>query len=240
MRGDTDLTDGERVEIGAMWAFRAAGEHETAAHYDDLARRLQAHGAAETAERIAAASWDESRHRDVCIEQAARAGHRLAPFARAKPRRIAPHDLGEEARLCYEVVALTCVTESINATLLLRSWQRAQDMGTRATLHALLTDEVQHSRIGWGYLAAQAAFKDEIGARVPRMLAAAVHDEHFLVEPASVESPALAAHGLLSQADRRAVFLEAMHDVVLPGLELCRVPTVEARRWLDACTARWS
>ena len=137
------------------------------------------------------------------------------------------------------MVALTCVTESINATLLLRSWQRAQDVGTRATLHALLTDEVSHSRIGWGYLVAQHAFKSEIGARLPRMLAAAVHDENFLVEPSPIESPALVAHGLLSQADRRAVFLEAMHDVVLPGLELCRVPTGDARRWLETCTARW-
>ena len=98
---------------------------------------------------------------------------------------------------------------------------------------------MRHSRIGWGYLAAQGAFKDEIAPRIPLMLAAAVHDEAFLAAPAAPESPALIAHGLLSQRERRQVFLEAMHDVVLPGLELCQVETTAARRWLDACTSRW-
>jgi hypothetical protein len=171
---------------------------------------------------------------------AARAGHPPPRPANGALRRIAPHDLGGGARLCYEMVALYCVTESINATLLLRSWERAADDGTRATLHALLADEVRHSRIGWSYLSMEGAFHDAIGARLPVMLGAATHDESFLAEPSPAESPALVAHGLLPQADRRRVFLEAMHDVVLPGLELCHVRTTEARRWLAACTSRWT
>ena len=241
VRPGIDLTDAERVQIGATWAFRAAGEHETAAQYEDLARRLQARGAdPETIARVAAAGRDEVRHRGLCAEMAGRAGYPLPEFSPAKIRRIAPHDLGEEARLCYEVVALFCVTESINATLLLRSWQSARDEQTRAALHALLTDEVRHSRIGWAYLSEHPASKDALGPRLPLMLAAAVHDESFLADAAPSGSPALVAHGLLSQVDRRGVFLEAMNDVVLPGLELCQVRTADARRWLAACTSRWS
>ncbi len=240
MPDEATLTEAERREIGAMWAFRAAGEHETAAHYENLARRLRAHGAApETVARVAAAARDELRHRDRCAAMAGRAGTSPPPVSQARLRCIAPHDLGEPARLCYEMIAFYCVTESINATLLLRSWSRARDAATRTTLHALLTDEVQHSRIGWGDLAAEGAFKEEIAPRVPLMLAAAVHEEPFLAEPAPMESPALVAHGLLSQRERRRVFLEAMHDVVLPGLEHCRVETTAARRWLDACTSGW-
>jgi hypothetical protein len=237
-----DLTDTERAEVAAMWAFRAAGEHETAAQYEDLARRLQTRGAdPETIARVAAASQDEVRHRGLCAEMAGRAGQRLPEFSPAKRPRIAPHDLGDQARLCYEMVALFCVTESINATLLLRSWQSARDDQTRAALHALLTDEVRHSRIGWAYLSEQRAFNEALAPRLPLMLAAAVHDEDFLAAPSPPPaSPALAAHGLLPQADRRRVFLEAMTDVVLPGLELCQVRTTEARRWLSACTGRWS
>jgi hypothetical protein len=140
------------------------------------------------------------------------------------------------------------VTESINATLLLRSWQRACDEPTRAALHVLLSDEVRHSRIGWAYLSGQRAFNDALAPRLPRMLAAAVHDEDFLAAPSPPRSPALAAHGLLSQSDRRVVFLEAMNDVVLPGLELCQVRTAAARAWpprartrpaTAACAPRW-
>ena len=179
---EDDLTEAERREIGATWAFRAAGEHDTAAQYADLAKRLEALGvAAQTSERVAAAGRDELRHRNLCAEMAARAWYRLPPFSPTKLRRIAPHRSGEGARACYEMVALYCVTESINATLLLRSWERAADKETRAALHSLLTDEVQHSRIGWGFLSEEAAFRDEIAPRLPLMLAAAAHDEAFLV-----------------------------------------------------------
>lgn len=246
---ESDLSERERAEIGAMWTFRARGEHETAAQYADLARRLAADGvASETVSRVESASRDELRHRDLCAELAERAGCRLPPWSRRELPRIAPHDLKGRVRLCYEVVAFFCVTESINATLLLRSWQLARDEATRAALRALLADEVQHSRIGWSYLSNETSFKDEIAARLPLMLAAAVHDEKFLSDPAPPappapsspsESPTLAAHGLLSQSDRRKVFLQAMEDVVLPGLALCGVATNEARRWLAECTSRW-
>jgi hypothetical protein len=236
-----ELTDEERAQLGAMWAFRARGEHEIAAQYADLGRRLGAGGAAPAlVDRVIAAGADEARHHDLCAEMATRL-HHAGPTAstRALPR-IAPHPLEGGARLAYEMVALFCVTESINATLLLRSSQRAQDDAARKTLRALLADEVAHSRIGWGYLSMQPDWRDEIASGLPLMLAAATHDEHFLETPApGSESAALAAHGLLPLDGLRAVFLEAMHDVVLPGLELCRVDTAAARAWLTTCTARW-
>ena len=72
------------------------------------------------------------------------------------------------------------------------------------------------------------------------MLAATTHDEHFLDEPSPrAPSAALTAHGLLSQGDLREVFREAMEEVVLPGLALCRIATAEARTWLQRCTASW-
>ncbi len=236
----TELSDSERATLAAMWAFRARGERDTAAQYEALAVRLQANGAdAAMIARVVAAAADEARHHDVCAEMAAMLHHpALTPTATKLPR-IAPHHLDGGARVAYEMVALFCVTESINATLLLRSWQQAKDDATRAALHQLLADEVEHSRIGWGYLAQEVGWRDDIAAGLPLMLAAATHDDDFLAEPGPVTSPALVAHGLLPQAGLRDVFLEAMNDVVLPGLELCGVATVHARRWLTTCTDRW-
>ena len=235
------LSDDERAQIGGMWAFRARAEHEIAAQYADLARRLRIAGAApDMVARVAAASADEARHRDLCAAMAARLQHAgPTPAIGALPR-VAPHPLDGPARLAYEMVALFCVTESINATLLLHSWRRAKDETTRETLHALLADEVEHSRIGWGYLAALPAGRDQIASCLPRMLSAATHDEHFLTEaPPCIDSAALTAYGLLPVATLRDVFLEAMNDVILPGLEVCGVATAEARGWLAACTSRW-
>jgi len=225
-----------------MWAFRARGEHEIAAQYADLARRLRVAGAdADTVARVTAASADEARHRDLCAAMTARLPHAGPTSSTGGLRRIAPHPLDGPARLAYEMVALFCVTESINATLLLHSWRQAKDEATRETLHALLADEVAHSQIGWGYLATLPAGHDEIAAGLPRMLSAATHDEHFLAEPPPyVDSAALTAYGLLPVATLREVFLEAMNDVVLPGLELCGVATGEARRWLAACKSGWA
>jgi len=236
-----ELSPSERATLAAMWAFRARGERDTAAQYEALGGRLQASGAdAAVIARVVAAAADEARHHDVCAEMAAQLQQSPMRASPAKVPRIAPHYLDGGARLAYEVVALFCVTESINATLLLRSWQQATDDATRAALHQLLADEVEHSRIGWGYLAQEPGWRDELAVGLPLMLAAATHDDDFLsasVPP--VTSPALVAHGLLPQSALREVFLEAMHDVVLPGLELCGVATVEARRWLTTCTDRW-
>jgi hypothetical protein len=236
------LSDDERAQVGAMWAFRARGEHEIAAQYADLARRLRTAGAVpDLVARVTAASADEARHHELCASMTARLRHAGPTSSPRDLPRIAPHTLEGDARLAYEMVALFCVTESINATLLLRSWQRAKDGETRAALHSLLADEVEHSRIGWGYLASQTGCRDTIAAGVPFMLSAAAHGEDFLVDPSpALESSALTAHGLLSVDALRAVFLEAMHDVVLPGLELCGVDTAAARRWLTTRTDRWT
>jgi len=236
------LPERERARLGAMWAFRARGEHDTAGHYADLARRLRDAGPpGDFAARVAAAAADEARHRDVCAAMAAQLGHPPIDLSPRPLPRIAPHALQGGARQSYEMVALFCVTESINATLLLRSWQQATDAATRGALHELLADEVQHSRIGWGYLAAERGWRDEVASGLPRMLAAATHDEHFLAGPQPPsEAVDLAAYGLLAQPSLREVFLEAMHDVVLPGLELCGVDTGAARAWVATCTTRWT
>lgn len=237
-----DLTEAERAAVAAMWLFRAKAEQETAATYSDLANRLREGGApAEMVARVEAAGHDEIRHRDLCAALAGRLGSALPPWTSARLRRIAPHDLNGGVRLLYEMVALFCVTESINATLLLRSWEQAHDASARELLHALLTDEVEHSRIGWAYLATVSEWRSAVSARLPVILAATTHDETFLVEPFPLpDSPALVAHGMLPRDELRRVFSDAMQDVVLPGLDLCGFDTTTARAWLDDCTRRWA
>ena len=177
-----------------MWDFRARAEREAAAHYEDLARRLKAGGAAATmGDRVAAAGADEVRHRVLCAQMAERFGHLPAPAAPAVVRRIAPHGLEDGARLAYEMVALFCVSESIDAALLLRSWEKAQQAETRALLHELLADEVAHSQLGWAYASSLPAWRDDVAVRLPIVLAATTHDEHFLDDP-SPRAPS-GAHG---------------------------------------------
>jgi hypothetical protein len=235
------LSSLESAAVAEMWDFRARAEGATAAQYQSLARRLRAGGAAATVvERVAAAASDEVRHGALCAQMAAHFGHPPDSITPPGVPRVAPHDLEDGARLAYEMVALFCVSESINATLLLRSWQKAEHPETRALLHRLLADEVEHSRIGWAYASALPAWRNDIAVRLPVILAATTHDEPFLDDPsARAPSRVLAAHGLLSQGELRDVFREAMEDVILPGLDHCGIETTEARRWLQRCTSPW-
>lgn len=237
---EPELSAHERAALAAMWNFRALGEQETAADYELLAQRLrEERSPVSIVERVLAAATDESRHRDLCAKLAARFGHAVVGEP-PKLRRIAPHDLEGRPRLAYEMTALFCVTESINATLLLRSREKTRDPETRDILHTLLADEVEHSRIGWAYLSSEVSSKSVIAERMPRILDATTHDPQFLSNPnAPPPSAAAAAHGMLAQVELRAVFLEAMTDVVLPGLQLCGVDTGEAERWLERLRGRW-
>jgi len=238
-----DLSPQDRLSLAALWDYRARSEQETAAQYEALAQRIAGDVGAATAalaERVRAAASDERRHQQLCARMAANHGSVAAPVGPLPLRRIAPHDLDGGVRITYEMVAFFCVTETINATLLQRSWEKAADEATRDLLRSLLRDEVVHSQLGWGHLAAETLGRAEVARRLPVMLNATTHDETFLVNPSPHPWPdTLTAHGALSPTDLRAVFREAMEDVVLPGLDLCGIETEEARRWLKALTDRW-
>ena len=239
-----DLSPQDRRSLAALWDYRAGSEAETAANYEALAQRIEAGdggaGAAALAERVRAAASDERRHQELCARMAASYGSVATPADPPRLRRIAPHDLDGGVRITYEFVAFFCVTETINATLLQRSWEKAVDEATRELLRSLLRDEVVHSQLGWGHLAAETLGRAEVARRLPLMLNATTHDENFLVNPSPRPWPdTLTARGALSPTDLRAVFREAMEDVVLPGLDLCGIDTQEGRRWLKALTDRW-
>jgi hypothetical protein len=66
------------------------------------------------------------------------------------------------------------------------------------------------------------------------MLAGSADDDLFVAAPPAREDPALLALGVLPHARRRALFLSALREVVLPGLEGAGVDTAAARGWLAA------
>jgi len=220
-------------EAARLWSYRATVELEAAARFDRLAATARRQGAeaivVELAER---AGDDERRHHQRCVELVQHlGGHWSAPAeVVAKPVRSG---LGARADLLYELVAMSCVTETFSAALLMEMRAAAADELVREVVHEVLVDEVDHSRLGWAHLASEArghsvAF---IGERLPRMLAATVAEELF--GPDSDPSPELDGLGALSRARRRDVFAATMLDVVFPGLRRFGVDTGAGQRWLE-------
>jgi hypothetical protein len=134
----------------------------------------------------------------------------------------------------YEVVALCCVTETLSTALLGALVDAATDSLAKRTMHAILRDEVNHSRLGWAYLAEAHArgAGDCIASHLADMLGATLSQELFEEpshDPIVVE---LSGLGALERAHALEVTRATLELVVFPGLERFGIQTECGRHWL--------
>jgi hypothetical protein len=218
---------------GALWAFRATAELDAAARFQRIEGELRRlHASAALADLAAKAAVDERRHHVLCAELAQRFGRREVASVE---RRAGPLDAGlhdPRQQLLYEVVAMSCITESLSAALLLQMRKDAEDDAVARVVHAVLRDEVSHAQLGWGHLAAESSriHTAFLGPCLPRMLAATVDEEIFGEGTAPGDD--LAAWGGLPRATRCEIFVGTMRDVVFPGLRRFGVDTAAGEQWM--------
>lgn len=152
-------------------------------------------------------------------------------------RWTAPQGLDAREQIIYELVALSCVTETLSTALLGELVVRATDPVCKQAMHSILRDEVSHSRLGWAFLAEQHArtVRDCVGPHLPAMLEATLGDEVFRATGAPDPRLAqLAGLGSLERPDRLRVAREALEGVIFPGLEMFGIQTALGRRWLSS------
>ncbi|WP_434048570.1 MULTISPECIES: ferritin-like domain-containing protein [Sorangium] len=227
---------GARAAAAGVWRSRTCAELEAAARFSRLAEQLAAAGAVAPVVAMArAAAEDERRHAALCAALARElGGATFTPPAVAGAPEVAPRALGTRERLLYEVVAMSCVTETLSAALLGEMVERATDPRVRDTMQQILRDEVDHARLGWAHLAAewQRGCADVIGQHLPAMLAGTVHEEVFSSGAEHPEQGALSGLGALGRGERRRIFDETMRLVVLPGLRRFGIDTGRGEQWL--------
>jgi hypothetical protein len=182
------------------------------------------------------AASDEDRHAELCADLVRHFGGDAPARAVAHPREVASSGLTPRERVLYEVVALSCVTETLSAALLGAIVEQARDDRVKQTAHAILRDEIEHGRLGWAHLSLESARGEGrfLGDYLPAMLQGTIDDEIFAEEDDASEAieTALAGLGALSRADRRELFVATMREVVFPGLERFGVDTSDGSRWL--------
>lgn len=220
-----------------VWAFRLGSELEAAQRFRALAPRLRTAGASAVIVGMAEdAAADELRHADLCRQLVRHFGGPEPAEPRITLRGTAPTGLDDGERLLYELVALSCVTETLSAALLGELVARATDPVCRQAMHSILREEVNHSRLGWAFLAEEHArgAGDCVGPQLPAMLAATLSDELFRApefqDPRLAE---LAGLGSLQRPDRLRVVRDTLDGVIFPGLELFGIDTAHGKRWLD-------
>jgi hypothetical protein len=228
-----------RARAARVWAMRGRVEREAAARFARIAARLAAVGAEPVVVDLARrACADEGRHAARCDELVARMSGRPAPVETIHLRlaELGPGGLTPREAVLYEVVAMSCITETLSTALLGEMRDAAPEGRVRQVLSEILKDEVQHARLGWAHLAAERRRGPLrfLAEALPHMLDDTASPEVFEVgEPdAEAVGDALRGLGALPRSERRARLVETLEEVVFPGLDSLGVDTDGGRRWL--------
>jgi len=219
-----------------VWQHRYRSELEAAQRFQWLSAELALRGCSEPIVALASrAARDELTHAKLCRELVEHFGGTIGGHAPSTTSPVAPEHWPRDERLLYELVAMSCVTETLSTALLGALVERASDELTRRTMHAILRDEVGHSQLGWAYLAEQRrkGVRDCIGQHLPAMLAATVGPDLFrptlLADPLAEE---LSGLGSMDRESSRRVVCETLESVIFPGLERFGIDVAPGRRWL--------
>ena len=236
----TSPSDVIRLRVASTWAFRTRAEIEATARFARMAEELADVGASDVVVRGAAdASKDEARHRDLCAVLAAKWGQPNA-LDHVPPRtRVGRSDMEPRDRLLWEMVAVCCISETMNTALLGRCLEVAKDPDIRSTLHDLLKDEVRHARLGWAHLAAERSAGR--GAFLADVLPLALEAS---VEPGFLEgtmplpwTDGLSDYGELPLPELVQLYRDTMEFVVFKGLDAVGIDTSKGRAWLAQRTS---
>lgn len=225
-----------RLAAAQVWRSRARAELEAAARFKRLAAELTVNDAVAPVIALAQeAASDELRHAEKCVNLVREfEGGSFELSALPISHVIAPTALASRERLLYEIVAMSCVTETLSAALLGELVARATDSLVRETMHAILRDEVNHARLGWAHVAAERerGVADVVGPSLPAMLAGTVSEELFASWAEHPAQETLSGLGSLDRLDRRRIFCDTLSQVIFPGLQRFGVDTQSGEKWL--------
>ncbi|HEX3595955.1 MAG TPA: ferritin-like domain-containing protein [Polyangiaceae bacterium] len=228
-----------RARVAGTWAFRTRAEIEATARFARIATELAGVGATDVVVQGAReASEDEARHRELCAKLAEEWGDTNARDHFPPRERIGRSDMDPRDRLLWEMVAVCCVSETMNTSLMTRCMEVAKDPEIHTTLRELLKDEVRHARLGWAHLAAErAAGRGAFLADVlPLLLEASIEPgflEGTLVAP---WTDAMYDYGELPSPELVQIFVDTLNLVVFKGLDAVGVDTSKGRAWLEERT----
>ena len=226
-------------EGAVIWAERAQAELGAARRFRVLADGLEAVGVqAQFVGLAACAVRDEEEHAFLCAKMARALGHETG-FAKpeglssaATPSWAERHNARE--RVLLDVIAMCCITESFNASLLHTLYSRTEAGAARTLLHRILKDEVRHAQLGWALLAAQSQDGgcDYVADHLEEMLDISVRDAVFL--PAATEDAGESRSiGVLPRAQRRAHFCATLDEIIVPGFAHFGIDTTAMTAWRD-------
>jgi hypothetical protein len=212
-----EALDGEqRACVADYWWRRAEGELTSWVGFRHVLHDLRVEGSPAAVIALAErAVEDERRHSEFCLGWAARFGHtggHIRP--RTEDAVTFRSATDEENRLLR--IAFCCFTESVGCFTLRHARQSISHPALRRLNQRHMADELQHSRVGWGHLAAlDERRRDRLVPWIPKLLAA--------LPIACCEGPEenreeLVPYGYFTPRLLAASHADAMQHVIVPGL----------------------
>jgi len=204
-----------------VWSNRLRIELEAACLFKSLAENLKKiYGEEDAVASLAYEAYeDELRHAKLCREILSHGPQYNEP---PMPDEIVigPANLSIQDQIVYSCVAIGCVTETLSTALLTDMHEKANPGIIKETVHHILKDEVNHSRIGWAEISRAAKNRDVswLSEYVPQMLQEAFVSEF---EPLLAQNKAEFDHsgwGILPPARANEVMKAALEQVVVPSL----------------------
>lgn len=229
------LSSAARQKLAGIWLSRAAMERRVADSFTVLTGALARRGAAPELVRLAERSIDdEYRHTELSRVVASRfAGHELPTPPRLELAVPQHRGASDELRDSLHIVG-QCVLNETTATAFLETClAHSRGALARHALKELLSDEVDHGRIGWAYLASTSAeTRRQIGCWLLPMayLNLRLWRDESPVDPDHL--PELSAHGAPPGELIHAALVDALDTLILPGLQQLEVPTGPVAAWL--------
>jgi hypothetical protein len=209
----SDLSEGERREIGGYWLQNARAEHSSVAGFHRFALDLMAHGAPpELLARVSVAAMQELRH--------ALDAFTLASAYLGQPTGPSPMHVGSQATIARSLAELAAWTardgaigETLAAYLAGHALASTTDPAVRRVLETVVRDETEHAELAWATL----RWALEVGGDDVRVAVAEVFDRLGEPQPHAVAwSHRLAAHGVPMPERERLEAARCISEVVLP------------------------
>lgn len=232
------LSAEERQEAIRTWRGRMVNEHLSASVWAALVPQLMRAAAPATALASAAAAIsDELRHAEQCAGVVLSLGG--APVARLPE--LSPTPEHEDAppleAVLRNIVSVGCMSETIAVSIIRAEHAELEHGPLGAVLAGILADEVSHARFGWSLLGLLLPRLDAAGrARLDRYLIDAfVHQVTYEVPKLPVvpdRRAELAEAGVCDGGFARALFVDTVQSVIVPGLE--RAGLAAGAAWTQA------
>jgi hypothetical protein len=230
------LDQAQRREVAAHWLERAAFEGRVGEAFRVIHSALRALGATDELVRLAARGVDdEARHAELARLVASHfAGEELSPPA-LLPLTVPRHAGADDAlRHSLYVVGHCVLNETFASAVLEASLAVSRGPLARAALRELLSDEVDHARIGWGYLATlDGQARAAVEAWLPELVRTNLR-QWRMTERRYVSDPRLVEQGALSRELLEDALSGALNTLIVPGFRHLGFATDALEPWLAA------